>query len=166
MGLAGVDPSILNPLYDMYKNLKARLKLLTTLNLTNNPVLPINKGVRQGALTSPTTFNNSIVKLQSKSNLTYMLKRIDLSIISYADDVLNLSHLLCSLGENFIQFQVEYGKIGFQFNEKKSDMLLFNAKQGSVVDVRLGGATVWLAEHIVYLGIPIGWSMLEMHHLL
>ena len=31
MGLAGVDPSMLNPLYDMYKNLKARLKLPITL---------------------------------------------------------------------------------------------------------------------------------------
>ena len=66
MGLAGVDPSMLNPLYDMYKNLKSRLKLPTTLNLTNNLVLPIKKGVRQGALTSPTAFNNSIVKPQSK----------------------------------------------------------------------------------------------------
>jgi len=43
MGLAGIDPSMLNPLYDMYKNLKARLKLLTTLNLTNNLVLPVKK---------------------------------------------------------------------------------------------------------------------------
>ena len=77
-------------------------------------------------------------------------------LISYADAVLNLSHLIHGLEENFIQFQVEYGKIGLQFNEKKSDMLLFNAKQGSAVDVRLGGATVWLAKHIVYLGVPIG----------
>ena len=64
IGLAGVDPSMFNPLYDMYKNLKARLKLPTILNLTINLVLPIKKGVRQGALTSPTAFNNSIVKLQ------------------------------------------------------------------------------------------------------
>ena len=117
-------------------------------------------------MTSPTAFNNSIVKPQSKSNLTYILRGIDLSLISYADDVLNLSRLLHGLEENFIQFQVEYGKIGLQFNEKKSDVLLFNAKQGSAVDVRLGGATVRLAEHIVYLGIPIGRSMLETRHLL
>ena len=43
-------------------------------------------------------------------------------------------------------------------------MMLFNAKQGSAVDVRLGGATVRLAEPIVYLGIPIGRSMLETRH--
>ncbi|XP_065572185.1 uncharacterized protein LOC136034738 [Artemia franciscana] len=66
MGLAGVDPSMLNPLYDIYRNLKARLKLPTTLNQTNNPVLPVKKGLRQGALTSPSAFNNSIIKLQSK----------------------------------------------------------------------------------------------------
>ena len=103
--------------------------------------------------------------------MTDILRGIDLSLISYADDVLNLSCLLCSLEENFIQFQVEYGKIGLQFNKKKSDVLLFNAKQGSAVDVRLGGATIWLAKDIVYLGIcigqiHIGWSMLEMCHLL
>ena len=45
-------------------------------------------------------------------------------------------------------------------------MLIFNAKQGSAVDVRLGGAAVRLAERIVYLGIPIGRSMLETRHLL
>ena len=105
MGLAGVDPSMLNPLYDMYQNLKDRLKLPTTLNLTNNLVLAIKKGVRQGALTSPNAFNNSIVKLQSKSIMTYVLRGIDLSLISYADDVLNLSCLLSGLEENFIQFK-------------------------------------------------------------
>ena len=44
MGLAGVDPCTLNPLYDMYQNFKAELKLPTTLNLTNNLVLPIKTG--------------------------------------------------------------------------------------------------------------------------
>ena len=166
MDLVGVDPSMLNPLYDVYQNLKAELKLPTTLDLTSNPVLPVKKGVRLCALTSPTAFNNSTVKPQSKSNLTYILRGIDLSLISYADDVLNLSCLLRGLEENFIQFQVKYGKIGLQFNEEKSDVMLFNAKQGSAVDVRLVGATVRLAEHIVYLGIPIGWSMLETRHLL
>ena len=43
IGLAGVDPSMLNPLYDMYLNLKARLKLPTTLNLTITRCFPLKK---------------------------------------------------------------------------------------------------------------------------
>jgi len=62
MGLAGVDPCMLNPLYVMYQNFKAEFELPTTLNLTNNRVLPVKKGVKQGALTSPTAFNKSNVK--------------------------------------------------------------------------------------------------------
>ena len=48
MGLSSVDPCMLNLLYDMYQNLKAELKLLTTLNLTNNLVLPINRICKAG----------------------------------------------------------------------------------------------------------------------
>ena len=33
---------------------------------------------------------------------------------------------------------VEYGKRGFQFNKEKSEVMLFNAEQGTAVDVRLG----------------------------
>ena len=50
MDLAGVDPSMLNPLYDMYKNLKARLKLPITLNLTNNPVLSVEERCKAGCI--------------------------------------------------------------------------------------------------------------------
>ena len=128
-------------------------------------MLPVKKGLRQGALTSPTAINISFVKSQSKSNLTYFLRGIDLSLINQADDVISLSHLLRYVDENFIQFQLKYEKIYLEFNEKKSDVLLFNAKHGFAVDVMVDGAAVRLAKHIVYLGIPIGRSMVETRHL-
>jgi len=178
MGLAGVDPCSLAPLADMYENLKAELKLpLPASECTSllndvavsprgNPLLPVKKGVRQGAISSPTAFNNSIVKPQSKSLMTYILRGVDLSLIGYADDVLNLSRFLQGLEDNFTRLQQEYAQIGLQFNADKSEVLLFNSKSDAGRSITLGVSTVGLAGGIVYLGLPIGRSILETRRLL
>lgn len=91
----------LAPLYDMYVHLKAELSipvaigagqipLIDSANESSprgNPMLPVKKGVRQGALTSPTAFNNSIVKPQSNALTICILLGIDISLIGYVDGV-------------------------------------------------------------------------------
>ena len=73
------------------------------LSPRGNPMLPVKKGVRQGAITPPTAFNNSIVKPQSNALTTCILLGIDISLIGYVDGVFSLSHFLRGLEQNFLQ---------------------------------------------------------------
>ena len=49
---------------------------------------------------------------------------MDLPLIGYADDVLNLSRSLHGLEADFIKLRQEYAHIGLRFNAKKSEVLL------------------------------------------
>ena len=92
MGKRGVKKGTLLPLKDMYANLKAELKLShqhPDHKIKNNPVVPVKKGARQGAITSPTAFNNTIIRGQERCKTTCVLRCIDVSLISYADDIFN-----------------------------------------------------------------------------
>jgi hypothetical protein len=140
MGVRGVDPCFLAPLYDMYVHLKAELSIPAAIDAGHiplidsanessprgNPILPVKKGVRQGAITSPTAFNNSIVKPQSNVLTTCILLGIDISLVGYVDGVFSLSHFLRGLEENFLQLQCTYHKIGLGFNTDKLSVLLFD----------------------------------------
>ena len=61
----GVDKSIIRALRNMYSNLKARVNVPCVNALTlSSSLIPVEKGIRQGALTSPPLFNNSIILSQ------------------------------------------------------------------------------------------------------
>ena len=85
----GVDTSALRALYDMYNHLAVVIRLpdgtITCL------VIPVRRGVRQSALTSPVAFNNCILNAQSSAVPSCILKGIDVSLIAYADDIFNPS---------------------------------------------------------------------------
>ena len=68
----------------MYSHLKAKIK--GGLDLFN-----ILKGVRQGGLTVPALFNNSVSAAQCSVVCTCIYGGIDVSLSTYADDILNLS---------------------------------------------------------------------------
>ena len=48
--------------------------------------------------------------------MTYILRGIDVSLIGYADDVLNLGRSLRGLEANFIKLQQEYAHTGLHLN--------------------------------------------------
>ena len=50
----------------------------------------IFKGVRQGGLISPALFNNSVSAAQCSVECTCIYGVIDVSLFTYADDILNL----------------------------------------------------------------------------
>jgi hypothetical protein len=60
--------------------------------------------------------------------MSYFLCGIDLSLIGYADDLLNLSRFLRWLENDFIRLQKEYSHIRLQFNAEKSEVMLFHLK--------------------------------------
>jgi hypothetical protein len=51
----------------MYRNLKGEIK-------DDSQLFPIQKGVRQGALTSPVLFNNCVTGAQDKLNCIFIFK--------------------------------------------------------------------------------------------
>ena len=86
--LKGTDAAIITCLRYMYRNLKAGIK-------DGSQLFPIQKGVRQGALTSPVLFNNCVTGAQDKLNCTFIFKGVDLSLVTFADDLLKdaIQHL-------------------------------------------------------------------------
>ena len=64
----GTDAAIITCLRYMYRNLKARIK-------DGSQLFPIQKGVRQGALTSPVLFNNCVTRCSGKMILYMHLQR-------------------------------------------------------------------------------------------
>lgn len=158
----GVRSSIVRSLRDMYRNLKLRVRLQDG-ELSGE--ISVHKGIKQGAITSPTLYNNSVNDAQQVISPSYICKHIDLSLLGFADDLLNLSRLLSSLENNFSRLEKSYADIGLQFNVEKSAVLFFNCPEDNAT-VRLGGITVTPSSHITYLGLPIGRNLRETQSLL
>ena len=81
-----------------------------------------------------------------------------MSLLSYADDVLNLNRTIPGNEENFEILCSKYRKIGLKFISEKSKVVSIGMKRNqSIPDiVRLDGHPVRLSLRINYLGIPIG----------
>ena len=121
--------SIVRSLRDMYRNLKLRVRLQDG-ELSGE--ISVHKGIKQGAITSPTLYNNSVNDAQQVISPSYICKHIDLSLLGFADDLLNLSRLLSSLENNFSRLEKSYADIGLQFNVEKSAVLFFNCAEALV----------------------------------
>ena len=76
----------------------ARPNLSNPLNLS---VIPVTKGTRQGAIASPTLFNNGVLDAQAKCLPFYIIKGINVSLVCYADSILNLSPTIQCTEQNF-----------------------------------------------------------------
>ena len=98
----GVNPSVIKSIRDMYKKLNAKVKVTIspgTVELT--PSIPVKKGIRQGAVTSPPLFNNTVIVPQQKVLTTCIFNGIDVSLANYADDILDISRTAFGIEENF-----------------------------------------------------------------
>ena len=178
MGKRGVQKDILLPIKDMYDHLQAELLLpghgraLTEytpdvmLSYRGNPVVPVKKGARQGSVTSPCAFNNCIIEPQSTIETTCIARGIDVTMIAYADDILNPSRTVAGTETTFSTLQSNYSRIGLEFNPQKSDILLFNWRQEEVSSLRLGELSVAPVSKIIYLGLPIGKDLKTTRSLL
>ena len=81
---------------------------------------PIKTGTRQEAIISRTLFNNSVLDAQAKCLPSCIIGGIDVSLICYADDILNLKRSIQRIHQNFKILKDEYSK---------SDCLLILIKQ-------------------------------------
>ena len=161
----GVDTSAIRALYDMYNHLAVVIKLPD--GTITRFVIPVRRGVRQGALTSPVAFNNCILNAQSSAVPSCILKGIDVSLIAYADDIFNPSRTVQSFERNFAILSKEYAKINLTFNREKSDVVLFNwVETRAGFTINLDGAPVSPKSQMKYLGLPIGDTLKATRRLL
>jgi len=107
---------------------------------------------------SPTLYNNSVLPAQAQVATSCVSKGIDVSLMAYADDLLNLNRSADRLSKNFDVLSREYNKIGLSFNVSKSAALFFYSGYYKE-EIPLGNSAVKPCESITYLGLPIGQSL-------
>ncbi|KAK2727245.1 hypothetical protein QYM36_007923 [Artemia franciscana] len=124
---AGVNAHIVAMLSFWYSNSYIRVKL--GLETLSEPV-KLKRGLRQGSVLSPILFNTLTSKVTKQISDGLRFDTCDLSLISYADDLLMLSFSLSILYDNLDQLVSGYSAIGLQANGQKTEFLVFSsAKQ-------------------------------------
>ena len=145
-GRRGLNLAFIRSLCDLYSRFHIRLKLPPDKGMPPIPrrqLIPVKKGARQGAVTSPDLFNNYVLEAQDLCPPSLILSSVNLSLICYADDILNLSRTLQRITEIFGILEAEYQKIGLEFNSSKSDIVLFNWKtNSSAPSITLGSSSI------------------------
>jgi len=61
--------------------------------------------------------------------MSFIFCGLDLSLLNYADNILNLSWTLALIDKNFASLSEEYNDISLNFNLSKSECFKFNSKQ-------------------------------------
>ena len=85
----------------MYRNLKAKIK-------DGSLLFRILKVVRQGALPYPVLFNNCVTGAQNKLNYAFIVKEVDFSQVTFADNLLNFSCIFQGCSSTFELLQEDY----------------------------------------------------------
>jgi hypothetical protein len=120
----------------------------------------VNIEIKQGAITSPTIYNNATQRAQGGLSPCCILNGFIVSVLCYADDVLDLTRAVFSLEKSFREIAKNYNEIGLSLNAPKSRVLLFNFNRSETPDrVNLGDSDVVPLQELVYLGLPIGISL-------
>ena len=152
---AGVNTHIVAMLSYWYSNSYIRVKL--GLERLSAPV-KLNRGLRQGSVLSPILFNTLTSKVTKQISGGLSLDLCDLSLISYADDLLMLSFSLSLLQDNLDKLVSGYRAIGLQVNGKKTEFLVFNSTKRDAPEptVSVDSATIAPSSSLKYLGLLYG----------
>ena len=116
----GVSPSYIRALRDMYYRLKVRLMLQPLSKAVRSQVyaptrdifVNIEEGTRLCAVSSPSLFNNGVLDVQSAFYTYFIFAGLDVSLVCYADDIINLSRIIQHINDIFVTLQSEYSKPG------------------------------------------------------
>jgi hypothetical protein len=131
----------------------------------NDMLILVFKGVCQGAISSPCPFNNSVINVEDASPTSCIHNFLDVSIISYADDIFNISHTPLKISQVFKVLQSVYLKLGLSFNPKPSEVVYFN-RMNKPTNSSLDISSTKSVVHTYYLGLPIGSTIKHTRNLL
>ncbi|KAK2726842.1 hypothetical protein QYM36_007626 [Artemia franciscana] len=152
---AGVNTHIVAMLSFWYSNNYIRVKL--GLEKLSEPV-KLKRGLRQGSVLSPILFNTLTSKVTKQISGRLRFDTCDLSLISYADDLIMLSYSLSVLKYNLDKLVSGYSAIGLQVNGQKTEFLVFSSakQEAPVPTVSVDGAIIAPSSSLKYLGLPYG----------
>jgi len=124
-------------------------------------MIPVREKIRQGSITSPALYNNSVLEAQSQTITICIYRRLHGLVLNYADDVLNSSHSMPPIEKTFNILNVYYTKISLSFNASKSILLVFDPKGNDDVsyEEKFGDEVISSTKAMTYLGLPIGHNM-------
>ena len=105
-----LSPTVILTLRDMNSRPRIRLKLPPDKNMppvARTKLIPVLKGARQGAVSSSGLFNNYVIDAQGLCSSSLILSSRNMSLICYADDVLNLNRTLQQVSDVFSILEAE-----------------------------------------------------------
>ena len=104
---------------------------------------------------------------QKDVEMSLVFRGRDISLLYYAEDILNLRSSFWMIEKNFDVLRNAYSEINLSFNESKSEIVVFNRQSSDdVPDIRLGNSVVRPAPSLVNLGLPIGCDVKSTRSLL
>ena len=147
----------------MYNKLSAAILIPSPFGtFPSKEMLSVKKGVRQGGKTSPSLFNNAVIKAQQVIKPSCFFHGINLSLLNFADDILHVSHSISLFQQNYNSFAATYKQIGLSFNESKTELLFFNGSKNELsinLSVKIGDILIKPCESLTYLALPISSTL-------
>jgi hypothetical protein len=118
---SGISVDLVRPLYCMYRHLCVRLKIGSSLLPSE---LRVNIGIKQRVIISPTIYNNATLRALGDLSPCCIFNGVSVSVLCYADDVLNLSRTVFNLEKSFREIAKNYNEIGLSLNAAKSRVII------------------------------------------
>ena len=91
-------------------------------------VVLVCKRVRQGSVVSPSFYNDSVLPAQARVAMSCVSNGIDVSLVMYVDDLVDLNRSTYRLSKNLYVLNMENNNVGLSLNVSKSAVLFFNAE--------------------------------------
>ena len=133
----------------------SKSKFQVTWNGQISDPVKINKGVRQGAVLSPSIFKCVFASCLRHLKSSVFYGNIGLSSVAYEDDVLLVAQTRRGLLSNFIILTNELSKIGLSVNASKCEFICFNSPY--VIAPFVAGIKVLPCSSLVsWLGLCFG----------
>jgi len=158
-----LDPACWAALYNWYSNLNVRLLWDNSLS----PLIRVNKGTRQGGLSSPMLFNivyKPMVDRLNNSKCGITINNRQYNAFIYADDVLLTSSTPSGLQALLNTAADEIAKLGLQFNPNKTMCLpLGKCPYTKNPSWTLNSKPLTVVDEITYLGVTISNSQSNDH---
>ena len=146
----------------MYRKLHVKIKVPVVGGFVLSEIMiPVRKGIRQASITSPPLYNNGVLEAQSYTISSCIYRGLDVSVLNYANDVINISRSVPPIEENFNILKVYYAKIGLSFNTSKSVLHVADPKSNHdfSYEGKFGDEVISSSKSMTYLGLPIGHNM-------
>ena len=120
----GINISVIFLLRYWYSNSFLRIK--TDMRVSDSKI-PIRRGVRQGAVISPSIFKLCISSVLSSIPPTCILNSVNISYLAYADDILLISRTKKGLSLSVSTVASKLHAIGLSLNLSKCEYLSLNS---------------------------------------